>query len=430
MERQHIAQGFNAKNRKVVVYGAFDTDTLRSIVGCDQVTVQLRAEKNRSQKICPIRKNEMREDEFEIWLFNRPLKRSVVSSRLTNCRTVERHEKLDLDAQFEKDGLAGLIGRLAYSTEDERQGRPVRHRIPISGNLRTGSATLKSAVSLYKGFLENSGPPPPYPEPAREPPRPKPSKDAWPTWDTPSNELVLALAQSIVPFVRFLHPDIVREVVADNQKHRADWINALNDRDIDPAPYLWDKSPCAFPGVRRYAGGLEIAIVRKRASAGDTQVEKALKLDDNDYPKQLWSFVFRGAPFSKFGPDSYSLAHLADHKVHGNRYRDDFEVLDNAHTLHGLFTCPSNTVYIPRNLIKPTDFEGTLRSLLLRRAQVLYGEFCNIFPPFLRMSQDCSPEWNQSAFKWAEPVGSTKHIQAFLEFRKTRLNKLFEATRT
>lgn len=205
----------------------------------------------------------MKKKEFETWLFNRSLQENTVSSRLANCRTVERYEG-GLDEQFEEDGLAGLIGRLKYSKKDERQGHLARHK----------------------------------------------------------------------------------EVVVDNQKHRSDWIKALNDRNINATPYLWDRSACAFPGVRRYAGSLEIAIYRKHAPDSDTQLEKALKLDDNDYPKQVWSFVFRGAPFSKFGPDAYSLAHLADHKVHGNRYREDFDVLGTEHALHGLYTCPSNTVYI------------------------------------------------------------------------------------
>ena len=372
----------------------------------------------------------MRENEFNTWLVNRHLNKNVVSSRLSNCRRVERYEKPDLDVQFDKDGLAGLIGRLEYSREDESQGRPVRHSIPISGNLYNGTATLKAAISLYKRFREN---PTDTSRPNIDqaaPPPPKPAKGAWPIWDHPSNEALLALAHATAPFVRFLHPDIVREVVADNQKHRVDWIKALEDRKIDPLPYLWDRSPCAFPGVRRAAGSLEIAIFRKHASAGNTQVADAIKLDDNDFPKQLWSFVFRGAQYSKFGPDSYSLAHLADHKVHGNRYPDDFHVLvsEPAHSLHGLYTCPSNTIYIPRSLIKPTDFDGTIRSLLLRRAQELYGEVCNILPPFLNVSQDCPPGWNTSAFKWAESVGSTTHIQAFMAFSRTRMDKLFETS--
>jgi hypothetical protein len=95
--------------------------------------------------------------------------------------------------------------------------------------------------------------------------------------------------------------------------------------------------------------------------------------------------------------------------------------------LYGLFTCPSNTVYIPRSLIKPTDFAGTIRALLVRRAQQLYGTFCKILPPFLRIPETFSPEWKVGEFRWADPVGTTTHIPSFLEFRRDRLAKLINA---
>jgi hypothetical protein len=178
--------------------------------------------------------------------------------------------------------------------------------------------------------------------------------------------------------------------------------------------------------VRRYAGSREIAAYRGHTRLDENQSSNALALDDNDYPKQLWSFVFRGSQFSKFGPQGYALAHLADHKEHGNRFGQDFEVTDGGetHALFGLYTCPSNTVYIPLSLIKPTDFVGTLRTLLVRRAQQLYGEFCEILPPFLRIPDDRFAEWNVNEFRWVDPVGTTTHIQSFLAFRRDRLAKL------
>ena len=251
----------------------------------------------------------------------------------------------------------------------------------------------------------------------------------WPTWDQPGSAEVLALAHATAPFVRFLSPAIVQAVVEDNELHRIEWTEALQARGIDPAAYLWERSPCAFPGVRRYAGSREIAAHRGHAQLDESQSVSALALDDNDYPKQIWSFVFRGAPFSKFGPADYALAHLADHKDHGNRFAIDFEVTetgDDPRGLFGLYTCPSNTVYTPLRLIKPTDFVGTIRALLVRRAQELYGSFCEILPPFLRIPQPSSSDWNVNEFKWSDPVGTTEHVQSFLVFRNDRLRKLIE----
>jgi hypothetical protein len=239
------------------------------------------------------------------------------------------------------------------------------------------------------------------------------------------------MAHLVVPFVRFLSPEVVQAVVEDNEQHRAAWIEALQAKQIDPIAYLWDKSPCAFPGVRRYAGSREIAAYRGHTHLDEPQSIHALALDDNDYPKQLWSFVFRGVQFSKFGPEGYALAHLADHKDHGNRVGQDFEVTEGGQTprtLFGLYTCPSNTVYIPLSLIKPTDFVGTIRALLVRRAQDLYGTLCNILPPFLRIPENSSPEWNVNEFKWSDPVGTMKHIPSFLDFRRVRLEKLINAS--
>jgi hypothetical protein len=384
----------------------------------------------------------MRENAFRLWLLNHhcngnggSLDIRTINSRLSNCRTVERYEG-DLDLQFDQDHLRSLLERLIYSTEDETQSRPARHRIPINGNLRNGSATLRSAVSLYKQFREDlvEGTPTIPPTTIRERVQSAPvvksaERRTWPTWDQPGTAEVLALARATTPFVRFLSPDVVCAVVKDNEKHRDEWTEALRARQIDPAAYLWERSSCAFPGVRRYSGSREIAVHRGHTQLDGRQGVNALALDDNDYPKQIWSFIFRGAQFSKFGPSGYALAHLADHKDHGNRYKTDFEVIEgerNTTALFGLYTCLSNTVYTPVTLIKPTDFVATIRSLLVRRAQQLYGEVCQILPPFLRVPDASSAEWNVNEFKWADPVGTSQHMQSFLAFRRDRIRKLID----
>ena len=128
----------------------------------------------------------------------------------------------------------------------------------------------------------------------------------------------------MAPFVRFLDPGIVDAVVEDNRRFGGEWSTSLEALGIDPAIYLWEGSPCAFPGVRRYAGSTEIAVFRKRVESSEAPPQ-CLSLDDNDYPKHLWSFVFTGRPFRKRGPDGYQLAHLFDHKEYGNRWRDELD---------------------------------------------------------------------------------------------------------
>lgn len=93
-----------------------------------------------------------KEEAFRSWLLKtRGL--GTVASRLSNCRVVEKWEG-DLDDHFKRDRLDGLIARLTYTKDDEKQSRPARHKIPIDGNVYNGTATYKAAVSLYKRFLE------------------------------------------------------------------------------------------------------------------------------------------------------------------------------------------------------------------------------------------------------------------------------------
>jgi len=378
----------------------------------------------------------MKEEAFRSWLSSdRKYGTGTVNSRVSNCKTVEGCEG-DLDKHFEEDRLRGLVGKLSYSKADERHNRPARHQIPINGNVYNGTATLRSAVSLYKQFRESGVEGSLIISATEKRERARSSGPirssrarTWPIWDLPGSAEVLGLARATAPFVQFLSPAIVHAVVEDNEEHRIEWTKALQERQIDPAAYLWERSPCAFPGVRRYAGSREIAAHRGHAQIDESESVSALALDDNDYPKQIWSFVFRGVQFSKFGPADYALAHLADHKEHGNRFATDFEVTeegDDSRALFGLYTCASNTVYTPVRLIKPTDFVGTIRALLVRRAQELYGSFCEILPPFLRIPQAPSSEWNVSEFKWSDPVGTTEHIGSFLAFRNERLRKLIE----
>ena len=359
------------------------------------------------------------------------LKEKVISSRISNCENVERHEG-DLDQHAAEDRLAGLLSRLAYSSDDQRRGQPPRHRVPIVGNLRTGSATLKAAVNLYKQFCEAWPPGAPRPEGDKRsigPQPPKPPKvpiGAWPTWHQPNEAEVLVLAKIVMPYVRFLSPNIVAAIVADNQQQREQWSAAFKARGIDPGAYLWDRSPCAFPGIRRYAGSRELAIFRRQLKGEDAKFDQALVLDDNDYPKHLWSYMFRGKQFQKKGPVGYSLAHLADHKKHGNRSDTDFEAVDGVPQteLHGLYSCPTNTAFIHNSMIKPTDFGGSLRNLLLRRAQELYGNYCNLFPEWLRLRRAQSDEWELDKFGWADPVGNISGVTAFLDYRNKKIGSL------
>ena len=247
----------------------------------------------------------------------------------------------------------------------------------------------------------------------------------WPKWDGPSLEERHALASIITKYVRFLHPQIVEALAKDNAKHAPEWSELLVKCNIDPEQYLWIGSPCSFPGVRRHSGTKEINAFRTRSS----EFDGAIALDDNSYPKQIWSYVFRDAGFANYGPEGYQLAHLVDHKDTYGRLASELVSKSNKaiEAIPGLFTCPTNTAYVPTDFLKPTDFEGSLRNLLQRRAVELYSGVCNPLPLGIQVSEAAESGWGLSDFEWAEPVGTLDYMDDFLRYRNEKMDALFDA---
>lgn len=100
----------------------------------------------------------MKTSEFRRWLereylqrSGKPLAAGTQVSRTANCSTVEQFEG-DLDEHFDRDGLAGLLRKLSYTTDERDRGRAPRHRIPINGDAVNGSTTYRSAIQLYRKF--------------------------------------------------------------------------------------------------------------------------------------------------------------------------------------------------------------------------------------------------------------------------------------
>lgn len=368
--------------------------------------------------------DEMREAPFSDWLKNeRGLNDRTVGSRISNCRRVERHEG-DLDGHYDSDELGSLLQRL----DPRRPG----HGISIAGDVYNGTATLKSAVALYRDFRKGARRPVAsggIPEVRRLKRRQVTGpKTQWPAWPHPKDEDLLELARTMAPFVRFLDPGIVETVTEDNRRFGNEWSASLYALGIDPAIYLWEGSPCAFPGVRRYAGSTEIAVFRKRTETVEAPPQ-CLSLDDNDYPKHLWAFVFTGKPFRKRGPAGYQLAHLFDHKEYGSRWHDELDAppgFEGSVLPYGLFTSAANSVYAPDAFLRPTDFSLRLRSLIQRRAQQLYDSVCCLAPPPLKVKPCADPDWAVDNFRWSAPVGGVESVTDFLEFRRRRIDELIE----
>jgi hypothetical protein len=246
----------------------------------------------------------------------------------------------------------------------------------------------------------------------------------WPSWDAPSESEILTLARIVTKYVRFLRPDIVAAIVEDNEQRSEEWLRLLGERGVDGLKYLWPSSPCTWPGVRRHAGKSEIAQFREPAQAG---VRDAICLDDNTFPKHLWSFCMTGGPFRNLGPSGYSLAHLADHKRYKNRGFEEIRRTDGSNVSnvwHGLYTSAANTVFVPAELLRPTDSSPLLRNLLQRRGAELYDPVCNVLPPGHRFNNLGGFDWRTGAFEWGETSGDPKYLPSFLAFRRTQMEKL------
>ena len=136
----------------------------------------------------------------------------------------------------------------------------------------------------------------------------------WPNWERPTDGEMLAIARVLARYAQFLKPEVVSAVVEDNARHANEWRSLLVERRIDPDIYLWKGSPCAFPGVRRHAGETERKRFKDPATAALPHPH-CLRLDDNDYPKHLWAFVFTGRKSAKRGPKGYHLAHGGPQRV-------------------------------------------------------------------------------------------------------------------
>ena len=367
----------------------------------------------------------MNETQFYNWLCEK-FSGGTPNSRLSNCLRVEQFEG-DLDNHFARDKGISLLNKLSYSKDDERNNRRAKHNVPINGNTYNGTATLKQAASLYFKFKAGV-------KPDSTNNQTKPSfikrinKSEWPTWDFPSDEELYELIKLTVKYAKFLHPEIVRDVVNDNNKNKDNWSAKLEKRNVSSSIYLWDNSSCAFPGVRRYSGSKEIAYFRKHTELSRNEIHHAVALDDNDFPKQIWSYIFRENKFQKYGPNNFALAHLADHKEYNNRLFGEFDIKNQSeqHQLFGLFTCPSNTVYIPTSLSRPTDFSPAIRKLLISRAHYLYGSFCNILPPWIKLNPELNIPWDIKNFQWPDPVGEPANAKLFLKFRKETMESILK----
>jgi len=92
---------------------------------------------------------------FRVWLEGRGFDRNTVSTQLSHVARLERHFG-DLDAAFETDGFERIRAALAYTKEDERNGRPNPAPFAIEGNLYRNLAGYRTTLNYYSDYRRSA----------------------------------------------------------------------------------------------------------------------------------------------------------------------------------------------------------------------------------------------------------------------------------
>ena len=250
----------------------------------------------------------------------------------------------------------------------------------------------------------------------------------WPDWsneDKSMDDDLLKMSRILFPYLKLLNPRIIEAIVNDNKNKSAEWEDKLLEAGVENfSNYFWNDSPVAFPCVRRYVKG-----EKKNDVAKD-----AIYIDDNDYPKQIWSFVFRKRSYGHYGPGGYSHAQVLDPKDYNSRlkeeFKGDFSKYSSNNSFGAFHTSAANALYTPSGFLKPTDNDENLRMLLIELIDKTYGSVCDPFPNKWVGNYDrVPPKWRLESFadlEQPEKVGDLSNINCFIDFRFNRMKKLIE----
>ena len=96
----------------------------------------------------------IQEDAYRTHMRERDLAASTIETNIYALRRIERDLNINLEEEFAKHELNSLIERLAYSADDEREGRSNPTNIAIEpARLRISLAWYRSVLRSYRTFL-------------------------------------------------------------------------------------------------------------------------------------------------------------------------------------------------------------------------------------------------------------------------------------
>lgn len=96
----------------------------------------------------------MRETQFKQWLLDEGYSENAVKSRIANVRKIEEVYP-DLDSRIYDGTISNLLATFVYTADDRLNNREPLHKIKINGDAYNGTATYKSALSLYIKFYND-----------------------------------------------------------------------------------------------------------------------------------------------------------------------------------------------------------------------------------------------------------------------------------
>ena len=222
-----------------------------------------------------------------------------------------------------------------------------------------------------------------------------------------------------------LHPVIVKYISNANLKFREEF-QEYSPKDLEIQEFLFEHSDCVFPGSRRY-----INKESKKAKWKNNVHEDGTILNDNTFPRHLWSFLVCGKSYSgkswiDSGLNAFELAHIFSHKIDETSLeKKSFMRFEEDIKPYAMFTSASNVVLIPNGLTKPTDKLESIKLCYYQRHIDLYGE--NFFH-VSGFKKELVPDWYKN-IKWLEPVlppDWKNKVDQLLEYRANYLRTKYD----
>jgi endonuclease len=93
--------------------------------------------------------------DYRRWLEGQDYSANTISTQCSHATRVEQAYG-DLDREYARDRLEGVLASLRYSSDESRRGAANPSKLQIGGDLYKGLASFRAAVGLYRRFRDES----------------------------------------------------------------------------------------------------------------------------------------------------------------------------------------------------------------------------------------------------------------------------------